>query len=184
MNFKSYYKVPGAQTFAGALCAALLFAGAPRLNAQTWVAYSKPEVGMAFSMPCEPQWKATKTDSAFGPYTSNLGMCKVADETYLVAWVDYLPTFKPDIDTELKLNQDNFVKSVQAVLLTSTPATLDGLRGLDFTAQRQGKYLLTSRVVMDGYRPLMLVIATPITQNRSPNIRKFVDAFHVRRTSR
>ena len=106
-------------------------------------------------------------------------MCKAGDEIYLVAWVDYHPTFRPDIDAELKANQDNFIKSFLAVLLTSTPIKHNGMPGLDFVGQRQGQYLVTSRVVMDGYRPLMAAVVTPLNQDRSQNIRKFVNAFNV-----
>ena len=162
-----------------ALYAGLLVAGAPPFYAQTWTTYTKPEVRLTYSMPCAPEWKTTTAENPSGPSTTHLGMCKAADELYLAAWVDYAPTYRPNIDAELKANQDNFVKSFLAVLLTSTPATHNGMPALDFVAQRQGQYLVTSRVVMDGYRPLMVAIVTPLNQDRSQNIRKFVNAFNV-----
>jgi hypothetical protein len=167
-----------------ALCAGFLFAGAPRLRAQapssSWGTFTKPEGRITFSMPCTPNWQTSTTETAAsGPYTSQLGMCKAGDEIYLVGWVDYAPNFQPNTEAELKANQDNFVKSFQAVLLTSTRTTHQGLPALDFTAQRQQMYMVTSRVIMEGPRPYLYVVVTPINQDRSANISRFANSFRI-----
>ncbi len=163
------------------LTAGILGAAASRPNAQDgWTDYTKTDGRLSYSTPCAATWRTSVTDNAIsGPYTANLGTCRAGDEIYIVGWVDYQPAFKPDTDGELKANQDNFVKSFGAVVLTSTPTTHQGMPALDFTANREQTYLVTSRVVMEGSRPYMFAIVTPINQDRSANIRKFSNSFRI-----
>lgn len=163
------------------LVVAGLILGGARAGAQvTWADYTKPEARLTFSMPCAPTWQDGVADSPIsGQYASHIGLCKSGDEIYLIGWVDYLPSYKPNIEAELKANQDNFNKGFNAVLLTSTRTTHQGLPALDFTANREQTLFVTSRVVMDGYRPYIAAIVTPINADRSDNIRRFMASFRI-----
>ena len=166
--------------FVAFLAAVLTLAGAAA-GAQTgWQETSNPTGRLAVAMPCSGTWTSQVTDDVnSGPYTSNLLVCRANDEVYLVGWVDYQPSYRPDIQAELKANQDNFIKGIDAVLLTSNPITSMGYMGLEFTGNMRGMNLATSRVLMDGYRPYMLAVLTPIGQDRSENIRRFLTSFRI-----
>jgi hypothetical protein len=65
------------------------------------------------------------------------------------------------------------------VLLTSSLLTYEGLPALEFTANWQGNRLITGRVVMQGYSPFMLAVATPLNQNRAANIGRFLSSMRI-----
>ena len=160
----------------------VLSVAAVRIDAQAqWVAHVNRDGGITVSMPCAPAWKEAKTERAGvkAAYTSHISICNAGDETYLIGWVDYEAGYRPQTEGELNANRDNLLKALpDAQLLTSTPATYQGLPALDFTARMGAKHL-TSRVVLQGFRPFQLVIVTPLNADRAQNISRFLDSFRV-----
>ena len=115
--------------------------------------------------------------------TTNMFSCATAakDEFYFIAWVDYEAGFKFDTPTELKANRDNTVKALTgATMLTTSDTTYGGRPALDFTANVQGKFLVSSRIVMDGRRPYQIAVMTPIDRDRSEIIRRFLDSLSIK----
>jgi hypothetical protein len=160
----------------------LLYGGSGHAQGQ-WTDVRSPEGAFTVSMPCVPAtWTNDVTTTGAGaPFTSRLGMCRSGSEIYLAGWVDYAPGYRPDIDDELKANEDNLNKGIGAVRLTSSPMTYQNFPGLDFTANRMGLSLVSGRVVMDGYRPVMWIVLTPLGEDHSANIRRFLTSMRVGR---
>ena len=103
------------------------------------------------------------------------------DEYYFIAWVDYDPAFELDTAAELKANRDNTIKAISgATLLTSADATYQGNPALDFTANVQGRFRVTSRVVMAGRRPYQIAAMTPLDKDRSEAVRRFLDSLSIK----
>jgi hypothetical protein len=163
------------------LSIALVFAGAvggSRLAAQAdWAPVTRGQ--LAVSMPCTSNWQSEKdSDPQTGPSTTHLYLCRSGDEQYLAAITDYVE-FRPEVARELNANRDNLITSLTgAVLSTSNRLTYEGLPALDFTANWQGR-LVSGRIVIQGYRPFMLVVVTPLTQDRATNIGRFLSSMRI-----
>jgi hypothetical protein len=54
---------------------------------------------------------------------------------YTVAYGDYAPSVRFNVDDELAANRDNFLKRVDASLKTTKPLTMDGRKGLSLPAK-------------------------------------------------
>ena len=126
-------------------------------------------------MPCAPSWRTAQETG----FVSHISVCTSGDERYLIGWVDYPPNYRATPEAELKANQDNFVKGVEGVLLTSAPITMAGRPGLEFTTNVKGALLMTTRVIMEGMRPYQVTIVTPLGQDRADNIRKFLTSLRI-----
>jgi hypothetical protein len=146
----------------------------------SWQQQANREGRLEFQTPCTADWETTYENNVnSGPYTNHMMTCRSADELYIIGWTDYLPSFNPDQLAELKANQDNLVKGTGSVLLTSNESTHQGMRALEFTANMKGTQLITSRCVMDGYRPVLLAIITPMSANRADSIRRFLTSLRI-----
>lgn len=143
---------------------------------QQWIEVASDEGAISVMMPCVPPWKSEWVPRGNAPsgYRSHIALCKAADETYLVGWVDYEPGYAPNVQAELEANRDNFVNGMQAQLLTTTNTTWQGFPALEFTARRGDTHDITSRVVMKATRPYQLAVLTPAGQHRSANIDRFM----------
>jgi hypothetical protein len=165
-----------------ALVALLVLAAAVGLEAQAgWMDVTSQPGRLTVSMPCTGMWQTAVTQGTGPgfPFTSQLLLCRAGDEVYIVGWVDYPSDFKPNTDSELQANQDNFIKGVTgAVLSTSTSITHGGLPALEFTGKLNAQ-LISGRAIMDGSRPYMVVTLTPLAQDRAATIRKFLTSFRL-----
>jgi hypothetical protein len=162
--------------------AAFVASAAAGLAAQTaWTTFTSQDTSASFVAPCLMKGNKTETAKQNGQpaHTDYLYICTAADEMYVFGLTDYEAGYTFDNDAELKANRDNLVKGLEgATLLTSDGITYAGLRGLEFTVNwANTSKLVTSRVFMVGRRPYMLAVATPLNQNRSENIRRFLASF-------
>jgi hypothetical protein len=76
------------------------------------------------------------------------------------------------------MNRDNFVKGLNATLLTTKFVTIDGYSALEFTAELPQR-IFRSRVYMVGRRPYQIVIGSPKGVDDSANIERFFNSFKV-----
>ena len=130
-------------------------------------------------MPEIPEDKTETTQSTHGPYTTHLFIVRDTTSVYLIGWVDYDPSFNFNRQAELEANRDNFVKGINAKLLTSRPTTIDGYSALEFTAETADR-LFKSRVYMVGRRPYQIVIGSPKGMDDSVTANRFFNSFKVR----
>jgi hypothetical protein len=144
-----------------------------------WTRFTSEEGRFAVLMPGEPSENVESKDSPQGPYTTHMFTLKAENRLFLVAWVDYDPSFKFGVQAELNANRDNFVKGFNARLTgTTRQISLNGNPGIEFTAQREDAFV-KSRVYVVGRRPYMLI---SISRNENdPETDRFLASLEVMR---
>ena len=144
-----------------------------------WVRFTSAGGRFSVLMPETPTDKAETTPSEHGPYTTHLFIVRDTTSVYLIGWVDYDASFNFNRQAELEANRDNFVKGVNATLLTSNPTTIDGFNAIEFVAETTDR-IFKSRVYMVGRRPYQIVIGSPKGQDDSVQASRFFNSFKVR----
>lgn len=146
-----------------------------------WTRFTSAAGRFSVLLPGEPTENVESKDSPHGPYTTHSFVLKAEERIYLVAWVDYDPSFNFDVKAELNANRDNFVKGFEARLTgTTRQITIDGNPGIEFTAARADA-VVKSRVYVVGRRPLMLIAISRDTNDNSPDIERFLNSLTVNR---
>ena len=145
-----------------------------------WVKFTSPNGHFSVLMPEIPPEKTETTDSANGPYTTHLFVVRDTTSVYLIGWVDYDPSFNFNRQAELEANRDNFVKGIQATLLSSKATTIDGYNAIEFSAEA-GDRIFKSRVFLVGRRPYQIVIGSPKGMDDSALVERFFNSFKVSR---
>src|SRR5829696_6265897 len=143
-----------------------------------WAHFASEEGRFSVLMPEIPDDKTETKETAHGPYTTHLFIVRDTTSVYLIGWVDYDPKFAFDRRAELDANRDNFVKGLQAKLLTSRPTNFDGYSALEFTAETADR-IFRSRVYMVGRRPYQIVIGSPKGQDDTTQVTRFFNSFKV-----
>lgn len=161
----------------------LLLLNASAAPAQTqadWVKFSPPGAPFTVLLPAQPKEDKKTSDSPHGPYTTTLyTSASPQRELYGVGWVDYDPKFNFGVQSELEANRDNFVKSLKATLLSTTPIKLGTHPGIEFKAVIEGKADIVSRVYIVGRRPYQLVTLTPAGRDNAANRERFFSSFQL-----
>lgn len=153
---------------------------APRTTVDNsgWVRFTSEDGRFSVMMPEKPTDKMETVDSAHGPYTTHLFIVRDTTSVYLIGWVDYHPSFNFNRQAELEANRDNFVKGINAKLVTSRPTTIDGYTAIEFTAETEDR-VFKSRVYMVGRRPYQIVIGSPKGQDDMANVQRFFNSFKI-----
>jgi hypothetical protein len=144
-----------------------------------WVRYTSDTGHFSVLMPEAPTDKSETVDSSHGPYTTHLFVVKDEQSVYLIGYVDYDPTFNFNRQAELEANRDNFVKGINATLVSTHSAILDGYNALEFTAETADR-VFKSRVYMVGRRPYQIVIGSPKGFDDTASVNRFFNSFKVR----
>jgi hypothetical protein len=154
---------------------------APNVNNGGWTMFRSDEGRFSVLMPGVPEDPEVKTTpSEHGPYTTHMIILKNPPNIFLVGWVDYDPSFNFNRQAEIEMNRDNFVKGLNATLLTSRHLTIDGYAALEFTAE-VGDRFFTSRVYMVGRRPYQIVVGSQKGVDISTTVSRFFNSFKVSR---
>jgi hypothetical protein len=148
------------------------------MDASGWVKFTSEQGNFSVLMPEIPEDKTETTPSVPGPYTTHLFIVKDATSVYLIGWVDYDPGFNFNRQAELEANRDNFVKGIQARLVSSRPTVIDGYSALEFTAETEDR-VFKSRVYMVGRRPYQIVIGSPKGYDDTASVNRFFNSFKV-----
>ena len=149
------------------------------MDSSGWVKFTSDEGRFSVMMPEIPEDKMETTESAHGPYTTHLFIVKDPTSVYLIGWVDYDPSFNFNRQAELEANRDNFVKGINAKLITSHATVVDGYSALEFMAETEDR-VFKSRVYMVGRRPYQIVIGSPKGQDDAAQVNRFFNSFKVR----
>lgn len=159
---------------------------APRIaaadpNAAGWVRFTSELGRFSVLMPETPTEKTDTTPSEHGPYTTHLFITrdKITNNVYLIGWVDYDPSFNFNKQSELAANRDNFVKGIEARLVSTRPLQIDGYQALEFVAETAER-TFKSRVYMVGRRPYQIVIGYQKDQEDALTTNRFFNSFKVR----
>lgn len=153
----------------------------PDVNTGGWVRFTSELGAFSVLMPAFPEEKTETTPSDHGPYTTHLFIAKDNSNVYLIGWVDYDPNFAFNKRSELIANRDNFIKGINATLLSSQTLKLDGYDAIEFTAETQGR-IFRSRVYMVGRRPYQIVIGYPKDVTDATVVNRFFNSFKVRQS--
>ncbi len=145
-----------------------------------WVKFSPACSPFTVLLPSEPKENKKSTESPNGPYTTTLFTSVSPErEFYMVGWVDYDPKFNFGVQAELEANRDNFVKSLKATLLSTTPIKLGTHPGIEFKAELTGKADIVSRVYIVGRRPYQLIMLSPAGRDSSASRERFFSSFRL-----
>lgn len=152
-----------------------------RVDDGGWVKFTSDDGRFSVLMPEAPAEKTETTDSAHGPYTTHLFVVKASTEmpsVFLIGWVDYDPSFNFNRQAELEANRDNFVKGVNAKLLSTHPTVINGYSAIEFAAETDDR-VFKSRVFMVGRRPYQIVIGSPKGLDDTEYVNRFFNSFKV-----
>ena len=149
------------------------------MDASGWVKFTSDDGHFSVMMPEMPQDKSETVDSSHGPYTTHLFIVRDTTSVYLIGWVDYDPSFNFNRQAEIEANRDNFVKGINATLLSTHPTVIDGYSGLEFTAETADR-VFKSRVFLVGRRPYQIVIGSPKSMDNTALVNRFFNSFKVR----
>jgi len=147
-------------------------------NDSGWVKFTSPEGHFSVMMPEIPQDKSETVDSSHGPYTTHLFIVRDTQSVYLIGWVDYDPSFNFNRQAELEANRDNFVKGINAKLLSTRPTVINGYSAIEFTAETADR-TFKSRVFLVGRRPYQIVIGSPKGFDDAAITDRFFNSFRV-----
>jgi len=147
-------------------------------DSSAWVHFNSEDGRFSVMMPQIPTDKTETEQSQHGPYTTHLFIVKDTTSVYLIGWVDYDPSFNFNRQAELEANRDNFVKGINAKLVTTRPTVIDGYSAIEFTAETEDR-VFKSRVFMVGRRPYQIVIGSPKGMDDSANVNRFFNSFKV-----
>jgi len=151
---------------------------APAPGPGTWSKFTSDDGRFSVVVAGVHEDKVETTPSDHGPYTTHLFILRQPPHVFLIGYVDYDPSFNFNRQAELEMNRDNFVKGLNATLLTTKFVTIDGYSALEFTAELPQR-IFRSRVYMVGRRPYQIVIGSPKGVDDSANIERFFNSFKV-----
>lgn len=163
------------------LCATLRVAAQAHSSEarDSWVRFNSDLGRFTVMLPENPSEKTETVPSTAGPYTTHLFSIRSVKTVFLVGWVDYHPNFNFGAQSELNANRDNFVKALNATLITSNNTRIDGYQSLEFTAETNETFY-RSRVYIVGRRPYQLIAGTLKGTDDSANVTRFFDSFKIR----
>jgi hypothetical protein len=130
-------------------------------------------------MPEIPTDKEETVNTEHGPYTTHLYTVRGAKSVFLIGWVDYDPSFKFDPTLELEANRDNFIRGINATLITNQNLRYEGYQTLEFTAETTER-TFRSRAYMVGRRPFLFVSSTPKAVDDQFNVNRFFSSLKFR----
>lgn len=144
------------------------------LDAQSteWVKLAPAGGGFSVMMPAKPQEEVQPRDD----FTAHLFRVTTNEALYLVAYGDYAPSVRLNIDDELTANRDNFLRGAYAGLTSSKKITVDGRQGIEFTGESD-EALFKSRVFIFGIRFHQIAVAVFKGKANSGNVDRFFSSF-------
>jgi hypothetical protein len=164
----------------------LLTAAATSEGFQTtgdWVRLNSDAGGFSVLMPGTEAPKEnveTKRDARVGTYTTHRFMKASGGGAFVVRWLEYDPNVKLDAQGELAADRDNFVKGVNARVVSESQITLDGNPGIEFTAENTDA-TFKSRVYVVGQRAYILVAFAPKGTDDAGAVNKFLSSFEMKK---
>lgn len=143
------------------LCLALL----PRPASAQWMTLSFDDAGFTALFPGQPQYSSETMTDWSEPYVFHgyVSRSESGDLIFMVGYNVYPASYVYDPADELKANQDNFNRGVEARLLTSrettyTRASGDVLPALEFISESESlNRILKGIVIADGQKIYMAV---------------------------
>ena len=140
--------------------------------------------GMSVSLPCTSEWETATQEvpEEAAVVTTHMLACKTSDSIFLLQWTDVDTKAQFDGMAALRSSRDAMLKTAGGgQLITGRDIEHDGLKGIEFTANLRDTFLLSSRGVFRGKRMYSIAIGTPIKQDRTADIKRFLASLKIAR---
>ena len=157
------------------LCLAGVTAHICAAQDEQWQKFMAPDNTCSALFPVAPTKQQSVKDSVVGKTVTDIWLVKDGEAVYLLGITDY----PVDIEEqrELDLDRDNFLKQVQAKLVTESETTLRNHRGREFIGAST-TYTFRSRVFVIGPRRVyQIVVGQPTANLDASAIDKFLSSF-------
>jgi len=133
-----------------------------------WIKVAPVGGGFSVMMPAKPEEETRPGDEL----TVHLFSASTENALYTVAYGDYAPSVRFNVDDELAANRDNFLKRVDASLKTTKPLTMDGKKGFEFTGEN-AQASFKSRIFIFGTRFYQIAVAVLRGKDDAENSNRF-----------
>jgi hypothetical protein len=141
-----------------------------------WIKVAPVGGGFSVMMPAKPEEETRPGDDL----TVHLFSATTDKTLYTVAYGDYAPSVRFNVDDELAANRDNFLKRVDASLKTTKLLTMDGRKGLEFTGEN-AQASFKSQVFIFGTRFYQIAVAVLRGKGEAENSDRFFASFEFTR---
>jgi hypothetical protein len=150
----------------------LLLTSLTHAQRREWVKVAPLGAGFSVMMPTRPT-EAVESKELF---TVHSLVTNTGTTLLMAVYVDYAPSMKMNEAAELIANRDNFLKGVNAQLISSKEIKLDGRAGIEFTAE-DDRRLYKSRVYIFGNRVHQIASATVKADENVEDVDRFFASF-------
>ena len=137
-----------------------------------WVNIAPVGGGFSVLMPAKPEEEVQPGDDL----TTHLFRATTDNSLYLVAYGDYSPSTRLNVDDELAANRDRFLNGLNATLKTTKQLTIDGRKGIEFTGESE-QASFRSRVFIFGTRFHQIAMAVFKGSDDTENAKRFFASF-------
>jgi hypothetical protein len=141
-------------------------------QAGEWIKTAPIGGGFSVMMPAKPEEQVQPGDD----FTTHLFNVMTDDALYIVAYGDYAPSVRFNVDDELAANRDRFLKGLNANLTGTKQITLDGRKGIEFTGESD-QATFKSRVFIFGTRFHQIAVAVFKGKDDAENSKRFFASF-------
>jgi hypothetical protein len=136
----------------------LFFASSlPAMQSNDWIKFAAPGGGFTVMMPAEPKELELTPVPDFTAHGYGVAVDGVI---YVCLYGDYAASVHLNPDGELAANRDNFLKPLNASLLSTEKIHLDGRNGLEFTGEST-EHIFQSKVYIFGNRIYQIAVTVP-----------------------
>ena len=137
-----------------------------------WIKVAPAGGGFSVMMPAKPEEEVQPGDDL----TTHLFSLSTDNALYLVAYGDYAPSVRFNVDDELTANRDRFLKGLNATLTTTKQLTIDGRKGIEFTGESEDA-TFKSRLLIFGIRFYQIAVAVFRGKENTANSNRFFASF-------
>ncbi len=137
-----------------------------------WIKTAPVGGGFSVMMPAKPEEEVKPGND----FTAHLFRVTTDTTLYTIAYGDYAPSVRLNVDEELVANRDNFLKGLDATLKTTKPITMEGRKGIEFTGEN-AQASFKSRIFIFGTRFFQIAVAVLRGKDENENSNRFFNSF-------
>ena len=137
-----------------------------------WVKVAPFGGGFSVMMPAKPEENVRLGDD----FTAHLFTVTTDNALYTVAYGDYAPSVHFNVDDELAAHRDNFLKRLNAGLISTKQLMIEGRKGIEFTGEND-QASFKSRVFIFGIRFYQIAVAVFKGSEDTTNSNRFFASF-------
>ncbi|HSQ24596.1 MAG TPA: hypothetical protein VLN44_09300 [Pyrinomonadaceae bacterium] len=137
-----------------------------------WIKVAPVGGGFSVMMPAKPEEDVRLGDD----FSAHLFTVTTDNALYTVAYGDYAPSVRFNVDDELAANRDNFLKRLNAGLISTKQLMIEGRKGIEFTGEND-QASFKSRVFIFGIRFYQIAVAVFKGSEDTANSNRFFASF-------